>query len=153
MVRMTHLLPLSVLLAAALAAGCDNAESQRMEQTRARLAGTWLREVDAEGTKSRRVLVLGADAKFTDRVSVLVAGKQAERAEFAGEWSYDGINLKRRFLQENGRQYAGGGMRYATFPSSRSRNPNWSWTTTLRDAASRISECRKERSRENPFAK
>ena len=36
--------------------------------------------------------------------------------EFAREWSYDGSNLKRRFLQENGRQYSGGGMRFATFP-------------------------------------
>jgi hypothetical protein len=65
--------------------------------------------------KLRRVLVLAADGKFTDRVLVVSPGAATDAKEFAGEWSYDGTNLKRRYMQENGRQYAGGAMRYATF--------------------------------------
>ena len=47
--------------------------------------------------------------------AVLVV-RNPERHEYAGEWSYDGTNFKRRYLQENGRQFSGGKIRYATFP-------------------------------------
>jgi hypothetical protein len=95
--------------------GCDNAESLRIDETRTKLVGTWLREDIVEGEKSRHVLSLGADGKFVDRILFASKDGQFERREFSGEWSYDGTNLKRRFLQENGRQYSGGGLRYATF--------------------------------------
>jgi hypothetical protein len=104
------------LVALTLLAGCDSAESLRVAETRAQLAGTWLRELDDETTKVRRVLALGTDGKFSDRLVVTTAGQPAERQEAAGEWSYDGTHLKRRYLQENGRQFSGGKMRYATFP-------------------------------------
>ena len=104
------------LLAAALLAGCDSAESVRIEEARAKLVGTWLEEVAAEDAKSRRVLSLGTDGKFIDRIVLSVPGAPAQRRELAGEWSYDGTNLKRRYLRENGRQFSGSGMRYATFP-------------------------------------
>ena len=107
---------LSSFLSIALLAGCDNAESQRIEDTRSRLVGTWLREPDADSVPSRRLLVLGADMKFTERIVATSQGGPGERRELAGEWSYDGTHLKRRYLQENGRQFAGGSMRFATFP-------------------------------------
>lgn len=107
---------LLLFLFTAFLAGCDNAESVRVEETRAKLVGTWLREVDGQGAKSRRVLTLDGDGRFTDRVLVSAPDGPSKQREFAGEWSYDGKNLKRRYLQENGRQFSGGGMRYATFP-------------------------------------
>lgn len=103
------------ITAVLLLASCENAESLRIEETRTKLVGTWVREDNAEGEKARRVLSLGADGKFVDRILITSSDGQSERKELAGEWSYDGINLKRRFLQENGRQFSGGGMRYATF--------------------------------------
>lgn len=103
------------ITAVLLLASCENAESLRIEETRTKLVGTWVREDNAEGEKARRVLSLGADGKFVDRILTTSSDGQPERRELAGEWSYDGINLKRRFLQENGRQFSGGGMRYATF--------------------------------------
>ncbi|BEU97200.1 hypothetical protein ACDW_29050 [Acidovorax sp. DW039] len=95
--------------------GCENADSLRIEETRTKLVGTWLREDNVEGEQARRVLSLGADGKFVDRILVTSQNGRSEHREYAGEWSFDGTNLKRRFLQENGRQYSGGGMRYATF--------------------------------------
>ena len=103
------------VVALLLMTGCENAESLRIEETRTKLVGTWLREDSSEGGKTRRVLSLGADGKFVDRILITSEDGRSERREFAGEWSFDGKNLKRRFLQENGRQYSGGGMRYATF--------------------------------------
>lgn len=98
-----------------LLAGCENADSSRMEETRNKLVGTWLREDGSDGDNSRRVLYLGANGKFVDSISRSTSEGRMERTEFSGEWSYDGKNLKRRFLQENGRQFSGGRIRYATF--------------------------------------
>jgi hypothetical protein len=95
--------------------GCENADSLRIEETRTKLVGTWLREDNVEGEQARRVLSLGADGKFVDHILVTSQNGRSEHREYGGEWSFDGTNLKRRFLQENGRQYSGGGMRYATF--------------------------------------
>ena len=113
---MITLLSLLALVAALGLAACDTAESARVDATRAKLIGTWLHESDTGGGKHRRLLILGKDGTFTDRIAVVMATSPKEQIEFGGEWSYDGSNLKRRFLRENGRQYSGGNMRFATFP-------------------------------------
>lgn len=107
---------LSTLLTVMLITGCDNVENTRTDETRAKLVGTWLREVESGGMKSRRVLSLSQEGKFADRIHATAADGQSERLDYAGEWSYDGTNLKRRYLQENGRQFSGGKIRYATQP-------------------------------------
>lgn len=107
---------LFALLTLALVAGCSNEESARSDETRATLVGTWLREAESAGMKSRRVVFLGQDGKFADRIHTKAADGQSERLDYTGEWSYDGTNLKRRYLQENGRSFAGGKIRYATQP-------------------------------------
>ncbi len=98
-----------------LFAGCDTAESVRIDETRAKFIGTWQRGVELDSGKGRRVLTLGKDGKFMDRSDRVGSDGSLERQEYAGEWSYDGTYLKRRFLQENGRQFSGGKIRYATF--------------------------------------
>lgn len=99
-----------------LFAGCDDAESVRIDETRTKLVGTWQRAGESDDRNGRRVLKLGKDGKFTDRSERVGSDGAVERQEYAGEWSYDGTHLKRRFLQENGRQFSGGKMRFATFP-------------------------------------
>lgn len=113
--QMRRLLCLVVAMGTLLA-GCDSAESARTEGIRAQLVGTWLTEAESGQVTLRRVLSVEKDGRFSDRLLVTTSGEGAERREYAGEWSYDGTNFKRRFLQENGRQYAGGKIRYATFP-------------------------------------
>lgn len=112
---MNHLLPI-LLAALTITAGCDDAQTQRIEETREKLAGTWLHESSAGDWNKRRVLSLQVDGKFVERIQVAGGNGEAEKLELAGEWSYDGMNLKRRYLQENGRQFSGGKMRFATFP-------------------------------------
>ena len=104
------------LVVCALSSGCDSPDNARIEEARTKLVGTWLREVDEGSVKARRVLVLAADGKFTDHVLTATAGEAPEHRELAGEWSFDGTNLKRKYLRENGRQFSGGALRYATFP-------------------------------------
>ena len=96
-------------------AGCDSAESVRIDETSAKLVGSWQTIVEPESLNGRRLLTLQKDGKFTDRSERIAADGAVERQEYAGEWSYDGTNLKRRFLQENGRQFSGGKIRFATF--------------------------------------
>jgi len=108
------------LLAAALflplvLSGCDDAQSARIEETRGRLVGTWLREDEFEGAKMRMVVALGQDGKFSERAKFVAPDGRTESEHFGGEWSYDGINFKRRYLQQGGRQFSGGGIRYATY--------------------------------------
>ena len=105
---------LAILLVAFGVSGCT--EDPSMAETRANLVGTWLEESEPGRVSARRVLSLKADGKFTDEILASESGSSPERRELAGEWSYDGLNLKRRYLQENGRQFSGGSMRYATFP-------------------------------------
>lgn len=114
-IRMRALVSIITMAAAALTA-CSAQDDARIEQTRARLIGTWIEEPEPGSTTARRVLSLGADGKFTYVIFATVSDPARERMELGGEWSYDGSNLKRRFLQENGRQFSGGGIRYATFP-------------------------------------
>ncbi|WP_428000972.1 hypothetical protein [Acidovorax sp.] len=108
------------LLAAALflplvLSGCDDAHSARIEETRGRMVGTWLREAEFEGAKLRLVIALGQDGKFTERSKVVAPNGSTESEHYGGEWSYDGTNFKRRYLQQGGRQFSGGGIRYATY--------------------------------------
>lgn len=108
------------LLAAALflplvLSGCDDAHSARIEETRGRMVGTWLREAEFEGAKMRMVVALGQDGKFSEHAKVVAPDGTTEREHYSGEWSYDGTNFKRRYLQQGGRQFSGGGIRYATY--------------------------------------
>lgn len=107
---------LAIPFVVALVAACSDAESVRVNETQAQLVGTWLLESEAGSVKSRRVLALERNGKFSDRLTVTTSEGNPEKLEYAGEWSFDGMNLKRRFLQENGRQYSGGKIRFATFP-------------------------------------
>ena len=96
--------------------GCDTAQDRRTEEVRAQLVGTWLHEAESGRVKQRRVLTLGSDGQFRDRLSVATAGEGTARQDFGGEWSYDGTHFKRRYLQQDGRQFSGGKIRFATFP-------------------------------------
>ena len=102
---------------AGLLAACDDAQRQRVQQVSAQLAGTWQHDEVDGGEQVRRTLQLGTDGRFTDTVRVQQQGGAAPKTvTYGGEWSYDGTNLKRRYLSENGRQFAGGGFRYSTQP-------------------------------------
>ena len=62
-----------------------------------RLPGTWLREHDEQGVRSRRLLRLEPDGDFSEQVRIEVS-----EHDHAGTWFYDGTNLKRKYTQMNG---------------------------------------------------
>jgi hypothetical protein len=100
-------------LAAALAA-CEDTHALKTRDTRDKLVGTWLREMEANDAKARRLLVLEPDGKFSETLVVEFADGRTGREERGGEWAYDGINLKRRYMHEDGRPLLGIGH-FVTF--------------------------------------
>jgi hypothetical protein len=104
---MRPLLVIVVLLLGLGLGGCEDAQALKAQETSQRLVGTWLREIEVDGAKGRRVLVLGSDGKFSETLGVEFADGRKGREERAGDWSYDGTNLKRRYTHEDGRQLSG----------------------------------------------
>ena len=85
-------------------AACDDPQARKAEEARQQLVGTWLRESEVDGTRTRRVLVLGEDGKFSEFLAAELPGGRMTRNERSGEWAFDGTNLKRRYTREDGRQ-------------------------------------------------
>jgi hypothetical protein len=79
------------------------------------LPGTWLRESDAEGIRSRHVLKLAPDHRFHESVRVVDAQGQSVAYVHEGTWLFDGTNLKRRYTLMNGRPPSRLNLPFATF--------------------------------------
>jgi hypothetical protein len=94
--------------------GCEDVRAVKANETTQKLVGTWLREMEHGGQKARRVLVLGADRKFSEILVVELSEGKHGKSESSGEWSFDGTNLKRRYTHEDGRQLSGN-FNFATF--------------------------------------
>jgi hypothetical protein len=106
---------LAVTLAVALLGACSGeATGDGDSDPKSKLVGTWQQDFEFQGAKAHLVLALGADRKFTERIEFLEPDGRTQRQDYAGEWAYDGLKFTRRYLQENGRQYSGGKLRFAT---------------------------------------
>ena len=106
----------ALLVAAAVGAGCGGPpDDSQVQDTRQRLAGTWLREYHEGDVRVRRVLVLTPGGLFTE--SVVASAPEGTRLHHShsGEWHYDGINLKRRYTLIDGRKPSAPAFPYAAF--------------------------------------
>lgn len=107
---------LSTVLAAVLSAACESPpDDSPVHDVEQRLAGTWLREYEEDGFKVRRVLVLEPGGRFTESSRIVAPDTSGGEYSHAGEWLFDGTNLKRRYTRVDGRQPAAATMPYATF--------------------------------------
>jgi len=104
------------LLLAVLGAGCGPpAEDVQLQDTRQRLAGTWLREYQDGDVRVRRVLVLAPGGHFTEEVVAAAPAGTVAHNRHSGEWHYDGTNLKRRYTLIDGRKPSAPSFPYAAF--------------------------------------
>lgn len=99
-------------LAAVIAAPAEPVE---VADAALRLAGTWLREHEADGIQSRRLLRLEHDGLFREHVRVTTPSGEVSEHEHAGHWLFDGTNLKRRYTLMNGRPPSRLNLPFATF--------------------------------------
>jgi hypothetical protein len=111
--RASGLRLLAAAVVVALLAACSG-EATGDGEPQSKLVGTWQQDFEFQGAKGHLVLALGADRKFTESIELLEADGRTQRQDYAGEWAFDGTQFTRRYLQENGRRYSGGKLRFAT---------------------------------------
>ena len=106
----------AALTVAVLAGACGQPpDDSPQQQTRERLIGTWLREYQEDAIRVRRVLVLESGGGFRESALVTESGAPVAQHAHAGEWRFDGTNLKRRYTRMNGRKPAAPIVPFATF--------------------------------------
>lgn len=109
-------LALAITLAGFLLGACDSApDDSPQEVVRQRLVGSWLRDYEQDGARVRRLLVLEPDGRFRETARVVEASGTVTQHAHAGEWTYDGTNLKRRYTSFDGKQPTAPTLPYATF--------------------------------------
>jgi hypothetical protein len=114
--RAARLLAAASLLVGFLLAACTGAPADSpVEAVQQQLVGSWLREYSQEGAQVRRLLVLGEDGRFTETARVVDAGGAVTDHAHAGEWTFDGTNLKRRYTTFDGKQPSAPTLPYVTF--------------------------------------
>ena len=105
-----------ITLAGILLAACESQSSDSPDEAvRQRLVGSWLREYEQDGAQVRRWLVLHDDGHFRETARIVEASGAVTHLAHAGEWTYDGTNLKRRYTSFDGKQPAAPTLPYATF--------------------------------------
>ena len=104
------------VLSSLMLVACNNAPHDApADEIQQRLVGNWLREYDQEGARIRRLLVLEADGRFSETALVVDAGGAITEHAHAGQWTFDGTNLKRRYSSFNGKQPQAPTLPFATF--------------------------------------
>jgi hypothetical protein len=106
----------ALITAVVLLGACGNPpDDSPQRRTEERLVGTWLREYRDEATTVRRILVLEPDGHFRELAAASAAGAGVTEYEHAGEWTFDGTNLKRRYTRMDGKLPSAPTVPFATF--------------------------------------
>jgi hypothetical protein len=104
-----------VVVAGLLLAACNTPPADAPDDAvRERLVGSWLRDYDQDGAQVRRLLVLEADGHFTETAKVVDASGAVTQHAHAGQWMFDGTNLKRRYTSFDGKQPSAPTLPYLT---------------------------------------
>jgi hypothetical protein len=106
----------AIALASFVLAGCGGPPvDSPADAVQQKLVGSWLREYSQEGAQVRRLLVLGDDGRFTETARVVDAAGGVTEHAHAGQWTFDGTNLKRRYTSFDGKQPAAPTLPYVTY--------------------------------------
>lgn len=114
--RARRLLGSASLLASFFLVACNDPPADLpAEAVQQQLVGSWLREYTQEGARVRRLLVLGEDGLFTETARVVDAAGVVTDHSHAGQWTFDGTNLKRRYTSFDGKQPSAPTLPYVTY--------------------------------------
>lgn len=100
---------------AALTASCDDSSLKPADNVRQRLVGRWLEELSVDGVQIRSIVTLDRDGTFIEVEKILEASGMTKQETHAGEWSFDGVNFKRKYTSLNGQSLTNAQFGYATY--------------------------------------
>ncbi len=100
---------------AALTASCDGSSSKPADKVRQQLVGRWLEELSVDGLQTRSIVTLDRDGTFIEIEKSSDASGLIKQQTHAGEWSFDGVNLKRKYTSMNGQSLSNAQFGYATY--------------------------------------
>ena len=103
------------IFSAVLTVSCDDSSQKPADAVRQRLVGRWLEELSVDGVQVRSVVILDQDGKFIEVEKTLDASGSTKQETHAGEWSFDGINFKRKYTGLNGQPLSNARFGYATY--------------------------------------
>lgn len=114
--RAHRLAALATLLAPIFLAACSDPPADSPAQAvQQQLVGSWLREYTHDGARVRRLLVLSEDGRFTETAQAVDESGVVTDFSHAGQWMFDGTNLKRKYTSFNGKQPSAPTLPYVTF--------------------------------------
>lgn len=108
---MDRTLTVPLVFLAALLTAC---EDPQVRDVKARLVGTWVAESMEHGGVARRVLTLEASGHAKETVRITASGGASASESREGEWSFDGVNLKRRYTHVDGKPLTNAHFIYQT---------------------------------------
>jgi hypothetical protein len=94
---------------------CDKSSHSREDDIRQKLVGTWISEYSDEGGKSRTVTELSQDGGFREVEKTVNSSGEVKEATHAGDWSFDGMNFKRKYTSLEGRPLPNSQFGFATY--------------------------------------
>lgn len=103
------------IFSAVLTASCDDSSLKPADTVRQRLVGRWLEELSIDGNQIRSIVTLDQGGKFLELEEVWDASGSTKQETHAGEWSFDGINFKRKYISLNGQPLSNARFGYATY--------------------------------------
>ncbi|MFI8616001.1 hypothetical protein ACIGHN_10885 [Acidovorax sp. NPDC077693] len=103
------------IFGAVLTASCDDSSLKPADDVRQRLIGRWLEEISDGGFQSRSVVTLDRNGTFIEVEEALKANELTMQQTHAGEWSFDGVNFKRKYTNLNGKNLSNASFGYATY--------------------------------------
>ena len=78
------------------------------------LQGRWLRDYQQDDARVQRVLTLQPDGRFVEEATVFHADGAVTEHAHAGQWVYDGMNLKRKYSSFDGKKPSAPTLPYVT---------------------------------------
>ena len=105
-------LVLLLVLIVSFLAAC---EDPQVSDIKARLIGTWFVESKEHGGIARRVLTVEANGRVKEMIQTVAPSGASIAESREGEWSFDGVNFKRRYTYVDGKPLTNAHFIYETY--------------------------------------
>jgi hypothetical protein len=97
---------------------CGRPTTPTEDRIRQELVGTWMSETNEEGVRIRVVVNVIGGGGFREVESSVDPDGTSKQNSYAGEWSFDGTNFKRRYTSKDDQPLPNSQVGYTTYAVS-----------------------------------